>query len=198
MGTSTSKEAKGYFSNFKMVTYKAENQEDLEAINLAFNQQPNSSDLRKVWLKDYDRNSTLDYNSKYVSINDFVRKDLVHFSNSDNKRSIPNVIDGFKTSQRKVFFSALKRNLTKEIRVAQFAGYVSEHAAYHHGEASLQGTIVKMAQDYIGSNNINLLQPNGQFGTRLKGGDDAAQPSIFIHVYQIVLLKFLINLIVLF
>jgi len=180
LGTSTAKEAKGYFNKFKMVTYSVDNKEDIDAINLAFGQQQNSADLRKLWLKDYNKNITLDYNSQKVSMDDFVRKDLVHFSNSDNKRSIPNVIDGFKTSQRKVFYSALKRNLTKEIRVAQFAGYVSEHAAYHHGEASLQGTIVKMAQDYVGSNNINLLQPNGQFGTRLKGGDDAAQPR-YIH-----------------
>ena len=58
--------------------------------------------------------------------------------------------------------------------MAQFSGYVSEHSAYHHGEASLNGAIVNMAQNYVGSNNINLLLPNGQFGTRLHGGDDSA------------------------
>ncbi len=46
-------------------------------------------------------------------------------------------------------------------QVAQLAGYVAEHSAYHHGEASLQGTIVGLAQDFIGSNNINLLVPQG-------------------------------------
>ena len=56
------------------------------------------------------------------------------------------------------------------------AGYVSEHGAYHHGEASLNGTIVNMAQDFVGSNNINLLSPVGQFGSRLMGGKDAASP----------------------
>jgi hypothetical protein len=59
-------------------------------------------------------------------------------------------------------------------QVAQLAGYVSEHSAYHHGEASLQGTIVGLAQDFVGSNNLNLLYPSGQFGTRLQGGKDAA------------------------
>jgi len=180
LGTSTAKEAREYFNKFKLVTYTADNKEDIESIHLAFGQENNSADLRKDWLKKHDQNVTLDYNSSHVSIREFVYYDLSHFSNSDNKRSLPNVIDGFKTSQRKVFYAAIKRNLTKEIRVAQFAGYVSEHAAYHHGEASLQGTIVKMAQDHIGSNNINLLQPNGQFGTRLKGGEDAAQPR-YIH-----------------
>ena len=52
--------------------------------------------------------------------------------------------------------------------MAQLSGYVSEHAAYHHGEASLQSTIVGMAQSFVGSNNINLLAPKGQFGTRLQ------------------------------
>lgn len=46
-------------------------------------------------------------------------------------------------------------------QVAQLAGYVSEHSAYHHGEVSLQGTIVGLAQSFVGSNNINLLYPSG-------------------------------------
>jgi DNA topoisomerase-2 len=71
-------------------------------------------------------------------------------------------------------FAAFKKNLTSEIKVAQFTGYVSEHACYHHGEASLNGAIVGMAQNFVGSNNINLLVPSGQFGTRLKGGEDSA------------------------
>lgn len=60
--------------------------------------------------------------------------------------------------------------------MAQLSGYVSEHSAYHHGEQSLHGTIINMAQDYMGSNNVHLLSPNGQFGTRLQGGKDAASP----------------------
>ena len=78
-------------------------------------------------------------------------------------------MDGLKISQRKILFSAFKKNLAKEIKVAQFSGYVSEHSGYHHGEASLNGAIVGMAQDFVGSNNINLFLPNGQFGTRLAG-----------------------------
>ena len=56
------------------------------------------------------------------------------------------------------------------------ASYVSEHAQYHHGEASLMGAIIGMAQNFVGSNNVNLLFPSGQFGTRLMGGADAASP----------------------
>ena len=58
-------------------------------------------------------------------------------------------------------FACFKRNLKSELKVAQLSGYVSEHAAYHHGEMSLQGTIINMAQSYVGSNNINLLMPIG-------------------------------------
>jgi len=61
-----------------------------------------------------------------------------------------------------------------EVKVAQLAGYVAEHTAYHHGEASLTATIMGMAQDFVGSNNVPLLAPVGQFGTRLQGGKDAA------------------------
>ena len=88
-----------------------------------------------------------------------------------------------KISLRKILYSAFKRKLTSEIKVAQFSGYVSEHSAYHHGEASLNGAIVNMAQTYVGSNNINVLEPNGQFGTRLQGGDDSASERyIFTHL----------------
>jgi DNA topoisomerase-2 len=61
------------------------------------------------------------------------------------------------------------------MKVAQLAAYVAEKSAYHHGEVSLAETIVKLANDYTGSNNINLLEPCGQFGTRLMGGKDASQ-----------------------
>lgn len=93
---------------------------------------------------------------------------------ADNVRSIPSVIDGFKPGHRKILFACVKRNLRNEIKVAQLSGYVAEHSAYHHGEQSLNSTIVGMAQNYVGSNNLNILQPIGQFGTRLLGGKDAA------------------------
>lgn len=171
LGTSTSKEAKEYFEELKIVKYQFS---DLckNAIDKAFNK--NRSDDRKDWLKSHNKEDVLDANQELVSCSEFIEKDLIQFSVDDTARSIPNIMDGFKISQRKILYSAFKRNLKKEIRVAQFAGYVSEHSAYHHGEMSLQGAIVGMAQNYVGSNNINLLKPNGQFGTRLMGGKDSA------------------------
>ena len=84
-------------------------------------------------------------------------------------------MDGQKPSNRKVLYAAFKRKLINEIKVAQLSGYTSEHAAYHHGEVSLEATIKNMAQNFVGSNNMNLLDPVGQFGSRLQGGKDAAQ-----------------------
>jgi len=149
--------------------------EDNDAITLAFDK--TRSDDRKAWLMDYDKNQIIKYENKKVSYRDFVHLDLKHFSNDDNSRSIPSLIDGFKPSQRKILYGAILRGLDKdEVKVAQLAGFVSDKAAYHHGEASLMGAIIGMAQDYVGANNINVLKPNGQFGTRLKGGKDAASP----------------------
>ena len=109
----------------------------------------------------------MDHDVGLIPISDFVNKELILFSMADNIRSIPSVADGLKPGQRKVLFGCFKRNLKNEIKVAQLAGYVSENSAYHHGEQSLTSTIVGLAQTFVGSNNINLLEPSGQFGTRL-------------------------------
>lgn len=114
--------------------------------------------------------------TKAVSYADFVNLELVLFSNADNVRSIPSLVDGVKPGQRKVLYTCIKRNDKKEVKVAQLAGSVAEHSAYHHGEQSLCSTIVNLAQNFVGSNNINLLEPRGQFGTRLAGGKDSASP----------------------
>ena len=171
LGTSTSKEFKEYFQHKKFVMF-AYDETARDAIDMVFNKK--RADDRKTWLESYQREDCLDTNQSEVSYCDFINKEMKHFSKYDCDRSIPNMMDGQKISQRKILYSAFKKNLAKEIKVAQFSGYVSEHSGYHHGEASLNGAIVGMAQDYVGSNNINLLLPNGQFGTRLAGGKDSA------------------------
>jgi DNA topoisomerase-2 len=171
LGTSTSKEFKEYFKHKKFVMFSY-TEAAQDAIDMVFNKK--RADDRKTWLQSYERNDCLDTNQTEVSYGDFINKEMKHFSKYDCDRSIPNLMDGLKISQRKILYSAFKKNLTKEIKVAQFSGYVSEHSGYHHGEASLNGAIVGMAQDYMGSNNINLFLPNGQFGTRLAGGKDSA------------------------
>lgn len=175
LGTSTSAEAKESFKDFKnhVITYK-NNDNTNEILTLAFGN--NYEDKRKDWVKVYDENTFIDTKEQNVYIDEFINKELIHFSHSDNLRSIPDLNDGLKPSQRKILYSCFKRNLKQEIKVAQLAGYVSEHASYHHGENSLNGTIVNMAQNYCGSNNINLLMPCGTFGTRRLMGKDFASP----------------------
>ena len=172
LGTSTSAEFKEYFANKKIVDFVYNGQTSDDNIDKIFNKK--RADDRKTWLENYEKTAYLDTSNPQVKYEDFMNKELIHFSTYDCARSIPNMMDGLKISLRKILFSAFKRKLTSEIKVAQFSGYVSEHSAYHHGEASLNGAIVNMAQTFVGSNNINLLEPNGQFGTRLQGGDDSA------------------------
>jgi DNA topoisomerase-2 len=171
LGTSTGKEFREYFEKKKIVGFQHSDRSD-DAIDMVFNKK--RADDRKDWLKFYDRDAYLDTAKTNVSYEEFIDKELIHFSKYDCDRSIPNLMDGLKISLRKILFSAFKKNLTSEIKVAQFSGYVSEHSGYHHGEASLNAAIVGMAQNFVGSNNINLFMPNGQFGTRLQGGKDSA------------------------
>ena len=178
LGTSTRDEAKDYFAKPTAVSFQFTPTSD-EAIDLAFNKQ--RADDRKTWLQGYSKSAMLPAGS-VLPYPDFIHKDLIHFSNYNLERSIPSVMDGLKTSQRKILYSAFKRNLTSEIRVAQFAGYVSEHSGYHHGEASLNEAIIGMAQDFMGANNMPWLVPAGQFGTRLQGGKDSASPR-YIHTH---------------
>ena len=202
LGTSTSKEAKEYFSSLDQhqipfdvlendqIGRSDANEDDMDValpdivssgadlIDMVFRK--DRVEDRKTWLNTMEKNTYLDYMEAAadggVKYSEFINREYILFSNYDNERSIPNAIDGFKPSQRKVLYGCFKRKLKGEVKVAQLTGYIAEHSAYHHGEASLQGTIVNMAQTFIGSNNVNLLTPSGQFGTRMMGGKDSASP----------------------
>ena len=192
LGTSTSVEAREYFVDIgnKIISYEwndtnslSDKSQDLEndekepnfikkddndAITLAFDK--SRANDRKKWLMQYDKNKIITYEQKKIPYYDFIHYDLIHFSNEDLVRSIPSIIDGLKPSQRKILYGAFLRGLDKtEVKVAQLAGFVSDRAAYHHGEMSLNGAIIGMAQDFVGSNNINILKPNGQFGCLAPG-----------------------------
>lgn len=177
LGTSTPAEAKDYFRNMKDHVIDMEWTNDADAIDMAF-RKTRAADRRK-WLQNIPNDAGMVDPTNFT---DFVNKELILFSQADNKRSLPSIWDGLKDSQRKVLWACFKRKLHSEIRVAQLAGYVSEHAAYHHGEASLNGTITALAQDFVGSNNCPLLSAVGQFGSRLQGGSDAASPR-YIHTH---------------
>jgi DNA topoisomerase-2 len=190
LGTSTAREFREYFEHKKVVDFEYTGEPSDNAIDLVFNKK--RADDRKEWLSTYNRADHLDTSNPRVTYEDFMTREMKHFSVYDNQRSIANGMDGLKISLRKILFAAFKKGgLKTEIKVAQFSGYVSEHSGYHHGEASLNAAIVGMAQNFVGSNNINLFEPNGQFGTRLQGGkDSASERYIFTQLNSITRLLF--------
>ena len=178
LGTTKSEDVKDTFGE-KMVDYINDNDCD-KSFNKVFHVK--CADQRKEWLEKYDPNKSsfsLDESGKCSSMNitDFLNNEMIKFSHDDCKRSIPNLFDGLKQSQRKVLYSVKKRNLTynkTSLKVAQLAGYVAEVSNYHHGEGNLFQTITKMANEFPGSNNIPILYRDGQFGSRSHNGNDAA------------------------
>ena len=216
LGTSTREEGKEYFTDLedKLIHYlwrpvlgetQEGNEQDSDepmvgeidhpchqAIMLAFDKK--RADDRKLWLMQYNKNEILTPDIKQVPFNDFVNKELIHFSNEDIKRSIPSMVDGLKPSQRKIMYGTILRKLftkNSEIKVAQLTGFISDKTCYHHGEQSLNMAIINMAQRFVGSNNVNILMPSGQYGTRLLGGKDHASPRyIFTYLNPIVRLLF--------
>ena len=185
LSTSTAAEARGCFEGIDdaLVRYVVDDATDA-AMALAFDK--TKADDRKGWLMKYDADSIIEQSQKTVTVSEFVDRELIHFSQYDNRRSIPSMVDGLKPSQRKVLFTCLKKNLREEAKVAQLAALVASETAYAHGETSLQGTIIGMAQDFVGAGNVNLLTPNGSFGTRLQGGKDAgAARYIFTQLHKI-------------
>ena len=167
LGTSTSAEGREYFKNLANNCKSFLDTGDAaERFDMAFNKA--KAEERKNWLTTkYDVKKTLDLKKTKISFGEFIDNELIFYAHDDNIRSIPSAIDGLKPSQRKILYSCFKRKLVSEIKVAQLAGYVSEQTAYHHGEQSLNSSIVKLAQDFVGSNNVPFLEANGQFGTRV-------------------------------
>lgn len=161
LGTSTAKEAREALADIdnKLISFQSDDQCD-ESVSLAFNNK--RADDRKEWLLNrYDPASCIDRTIRQCNVSGFINHELIHFSTYDCARSIPNILDGFKTSQRKIMFVSLKHITKNEMKVGQLGPKVSELTDYHHGEQSLNGAIVSMAQDFVGSNNLNLLEPRG-------------------------------------
>lgn len=191
LGTSSNKEVIETFGE-RMLDYKIDEKTD-ENMNMLFDKK--NSNQRKKWLADNttEEVNDIDENATSITFSDFIDKRMIQFSTDDCSRSIPNLFDGLKESQRKILYSVFLKNLSfsgKTLKVAQLAGYVAEKSAYHHGEQCLNDTIVKLANDIIGYNNIPLLFRDGQFATRLSGKDAAAGRYIFTKIDKLTRLLF--------
>ena len=196
LGTANKKEAKLYFENILKNTleYTFVKERDLPSLELAFADKHENE--RKQWINESiiklsNKELRTNYKIKKVPISTFINHELVTFSIADCNRSLPSMIDGLKESQRKVLYGSLKKKLYTELKVAELGAYISEHTAYHHGDVSLTETIVKMAQDFVGSNNAPIFTQDGQFGSRNLGGKDSASSRyIFTHLQKWVPLVF--------
>lgn len=166
LGTSTAREAVSYFKDLDRHMIRIDFKEDEnEAMNLFFAE---NSDVRKSFLlEEYSRHAYVDYNLQSTSVDSFLKHDMSHFSMADVERSIPSAIDGLKPTQRKVVHTFLRKNFRKEQKVFEACAAVAKYTRYHHGDMSMIETIVGMAQDHAGMNNIALLTPQGSFGDRL-------------------------------
>jgi DNA topoisomerase-2 len=178
LGTSEKQEAREYFSDYNRFVKEYRSSDDavtIEQFDHAFSDK--FADWRKEWLGQYNENDLYDYSAPIFKLDDYIDKELKHFSIYDNKRSIGHCMDGLKVSQRKVLWGIRKLGLWNTTKkVLALAGDISSLSSYHHGEKSLMDTTVGMAQDFVDSNNLNLLYPSGQFGSRLQSGNDASDP----------------------
>lgn len=173
LGTSETMEMKEYFADIATheKTFQVLQDGDKEVIELVFSK--SKADDRKTWLQGFEPGTYLDHSCQNIPIADFINKELILFSMADNLRSIPSVVDGLKPGQRKIMWVSLER-LKKETKVRSLCGIVTMRAQYHHGDAALSQTIIGLAQDFVGSNNLYWLMPIGGYGSRDTGGKDAS------------------------
>ena len=147
-----------------------------KSIELAFRNK--LANARKVWLDEYDPTIELKLNDNQP-ITEFINTELIEYSFADTARSLPRAADGLKESQRKIVWACMLKWGAKvgapsstEVKTKLLAAYAMGITNYQHGE--LDETINKMELDFPGTNNMNYLYPGEQFGTRNKGGKDAA------------------------
>lgn len=193
LGTIKSDEIKEMFKNLPkhLIKFNYVDERDNDKIDMLFKKDRVND--RRDWLLSYKGEVVPDKFGKPNQVIDFIDNEFIQFSNADNIRSIPNMIDGLKPSQRKIMFAGFKKLGTvekDETKVAQFAAYTAEVSAYHHGEVSLMQAIVGMAQNFVGTNNISLLYPSGQFGTRRNPDASASPRYIFTYLNPLTKLIF--------
>lgn len=163
-----------------LIPFQPLQESENDLIDQTFNK--DRADDRKEWI---NTTKTLEYDAEIeqsnrlangLNITEYINKDVAEFSRYNLEISIPSIMDGFKPSQRKILFTAFKKNVTNPegIKVAQLGPMVAQLTAYKHGENNLMDTIINLAQDFTGSNNINFLKPIGQFGSRYNNA--AASP----------------------
>ena len=178
LGSISRNDALKFFSDIPnhVKTVKFNKKMDFELMDMAFNK--DRVEERRDWNNKYvelGKNAPrLDYKKTSFHASEFIKKELVLFSIYSNANKLPHIMDGLKPCTRKVMQYFLMN--PKEVKVNNATGLISSKFSYHHGEKSMHDAIIGMNQTFIGSNQIPYLKAEGQFGSRLMGGDDASSP----------------------
>lgn len=189
LGKSSEKEIIDDLTTAPVVTVVFDEQA-ASSLTLAFDK--SMADSRKEWIAKWREVSGVDditfegtgiYRTQKIT--NFINHELIDYTKDALFRAIPSQDDGLKRSHRQALYAALKffkyGRKKDEPNVARFAAYAATETNYHHGETSMCDTIIKMAQDYTGSNNLPFFNGIGQFGTRSVVGEDACSPR-YLHV----------------
>jgi DNA topoisomerase-2 len=163
---------KEVFQMFKNIDEKIKTYEfDIDAIKNMLIYYGKDTAPRKIALADpHFNDETTDLS---VPISEHFTIQTKAYQRDNIVRKLLSAIDGFVSSRRKVFYVA-RKNGNSTIKVQGLAGKVVADADYHHGEASLEQTIIRMAQAFPMARNLPLLIPDGMFGTRNMGYKNAA------------------------
>ncbi len=118
------------------------------------------------------------HQSRRISVSAHLERDAKAYKLDAIKRQIPHVVDGLNPARRKVIYGTIRRwanePAAKELKVFQLGGFVADKCLYHHGDASLNSTIVHMGQAFPGARQFPYLIGVGQFGDR--HGGEAGSP----------------------
>lgn len=195
LGTSTPADMREYAEDidYFRVYFDHINQQDTDTLILATRsidkkKEPELNQYKKQWINEHNPENYIDFDTqKNTSLYEFIQNNGRAYYKHTFSRALPHMLDGLKVSQRKVLYYLQKKGIygeKNEKKVASLSGGIIETLAYHHGEASLNETIVNLAQNFVGSNNVQLLVDSGQFGSRELGGEDHAAPryiSTYLH-----------------
>jgi hypothetical protein len=146
LGTSTPKEMKEYFSDLDshLLPMEWDTDKNHDYIDLVFNGK--RADERKNWMMTTDIKEVVKYKTP-TPISSFINNEMITFSLADNIRSIPDIYDGLKPSQRKILNTCLKRNIVKDTPVSSLGGSIKETQKYHHGECLDYNTEINLADN---------------------------------------------------
>ena len=176
LGTSSPAEFREYFRNLKEVTY--EPCKGLATLmRHAFSRKPEDANVRKEWVLEGVENTTITVEGE-LPINNFFRNEFRLACSRNVIRAIPSVVDGMKDGQRKIIYVA--RQMKGDCKLSSIAGRVIDMTDYHHGEQSIYGTTVKLAQGFPGALNVPLMTDDGGYGSRENGGKCDTAPRYLI------------------